>query len=143
MGLKDWFSRRTPLQLALERGMQPGADLADELRGLGDYSIRSQADAEAVCQVLTRLVQEGSTVGGDSAFHPVVALFQVVEGSECPAFPVMVEHGIASLVQIADRALLDPSRLDPSDLLFALKILAMYGTPEGTDAVLRAARRPV
>ncbi len=62
MALKDRFSRKTPLQLALLRGTQPGADLADELRKLEDYSIKSQADAEAVCGVLARLGHTGNAV---------------------------------------------------------------------------------
>jgi hypothetical protein len=143
MAFKDWFSRRTPLQLALERGTQPGADLAEQLRKLGDYSIKSEADAEAVCRVLERLLPAGSAVGGESGFHALVGLFQDVDGSECPAFGVMAEKGIGLLVQIVDDALQEPSDRDADDLLFALKILAMYGTPEGTDTVLRAAQKPL
>jgi hypothetical protein len=47
MALRDWFSQRTPLQLALERGTKPGADLAEELERIDDYKIKSQADADA------------------------------------------------------------------------------------------------
>jgi hypothetical protein len=143
MVFKDWFSRRTPLQLALDRGTQPGADLADELRKLRDYSIKSRADAEAICNVLARLVPAGSTVGGKSAFHSLVGLFQHVDGNECPAFAVMAEKGIGLVVQIVNDALQNPACLNTDDVLFALKILAMYGTREGTDAVLCAARQPL
>ena len=115
MAFKDWFSRRTRLQLAVERGTQPGADLADELRTLHDYSIQSNADAEALCDVLTRIASEGSTVGGDSALDAVVRLFQKVEGIECPAFSFMAEQGIPILVEIVDSALRNPSRRDSSE----------------------------
>lgn len=143
MAFKDWFSRRTPLQLVLDRGTQPGADLADELRKLRDYSIKSQADAEAICSVLARLVPASSTVGGKSAFHSLVGLFQNVEGMECAAFAVMAGKGIGLVVQLVNDALQNPPRLNADDVLFALKILAMYGTREGTAAVLRAARQPL
>jgi hypothetical protein len=143
MAFKDWFSRRTPLQLALERGTQPGGDLAEELRRLGEYAIKSHADAEAICSVLSRLVPPDAQVGDESTFHSVTGLFQAVEGGECPAFAVMADQGIGLLVQIVNDALRNPSRRDSDDVLFALKILAMYGTPEGTDTVLRAARQPL
>lgn len=143
MALKDWFSRKTLLQLALDRGSQPDADLADELRKLDDYSIKSQGDAEAVCAVLARFDPTGTPVGGESAFHALVGLFQNVDGIECPAFAVMAEKGTRLVARIVSDALQNPSRLDTDDVLFALKILAMYGTREGTDAVLRAARLPL
>jgi hypothetical protein len=143
MPFKDWFSRRTALQLALERGIQPGAELADELQKLQDYSIKSEADADAICNMLARLVPAGSTVGGKSAFHSLVGLFKDVEGTACPAFAVLAEKGIGLLVQIVNDALRNPSRLNADDVLFALGILAGYGTREGTDAVIRAARQPL
>jgi hypothetical protein len=143
MAFKDWFSRRTSLQLALHRGTQAGADLADELRKVQDYSIKSQADAEAICSALALLLPAGSTTGGESAFHSMIGLFQDVEGNDCPAFAVLAEKGIGLVVQIVNDGLQNPSRLEADHLLFALKILAMYGTREGTDAVLRAARQPL
>src|SRR5262245_1328817 len=109
MAFKDWFSRATQLQLALQQGTQPGADLADELRKLGDYSIKSQEDAEAVCRVLSALVPAGSTVGGESAFHALVGLFQKIDGKECPAFAVMADNGIELLDRIINDALRNPS----------------------------------
>ena len=143
MAFKDWFSRRSPLQLALERGTRPGSNLADELRGLRDYSIKSKADAEAICGVLEQFASTASPVSHESGFYSIVGLFQDVEGSNCPAFDVMSNVGISLLAQIVNDALQNPSRLDDGDLLFALKILAMYGTPEGTSSVLRAARLPL
>lgn len=143
MAIRDWFSRRTPLQIALDRGTQADGDLGEGLRRLGEYSIKSQADAEAICSVLKRLVPADSKVGGASAFHALLGLFQDVEGVECPAFAVMADQGIGLLVQVVNNFLPDPSRRDANDVLFALKILAMYGTSAGTDAVLWAARQPL
>jgi hypothetical protein len=143
MALMDWFSHRTPLRLALERGTKPGADLADELRKLQEFSIESKADAEAVCGVLREVAQPGSNVGGSSALYEIISLFRRVEGPDCPAFSVLAEQGTPLLAQIVDDALLHSGRLDSDAVLFALAILAGFGTPEGTNAVIRAARMPL
>jgi hypothetical protein len=137
------FSRRTLLQLALERGIKPGADLEDELEKLHDYSIKSKVDAEAICEVLKKVVANKSRVVGDSSVRAMVNLFQEVEGPDCPAFLVMVKKGIPTLVEIVDRALESASVTECEEVLFALNILAAYGTREGTDAVIRAAGRPL
>ncbi|QEH35985.1 hypothetical protein OJF2_45430 [Aquisphaera giovannonii] len=145
MALRDWFSRRTPLQAALDRGTRPGGDLAAELNRLEDYTVTSRADAEAICRVLERVKPGDSDGGLWTAFHSLVGLFQDVEGPECPAFDVLAEKGNGLLAGIVNEALDDPSRAEAGadDILFALKILALYGTEEGTDAVLRAARLPL
>jgi hypothetical protein len=143
MALKDWFSRRTLLQLALERGMRPGADLQSELFKLGEFTITSKADAEAVCEVLEKLATDGSPPGGSFALGAVIRLFQNVDEPDCPAFPVMAEQGMRLLMQIVESAMRAESRLDQDDVLMALKMLAMYGTRAGTGAVLRAARLPL
>jgi hypothetical protein len=137
-------SHGTPLQLALERGTQAGGDLAGELRRLGDYKVKSKEDAEAICRVVALLASNPpSGLGGKTALGAVVNLFQTVDGRECPAFPVLAEQGIPLLAQIVG-AVPEESELRALDpRLFALKILALYGTREGTDAVIRAARHPV
>lgn len=143
MAFKEWFSRRTPLQTALVMGTQPGGDLADELRKLQNYSIKSGEDAEAICEALSKVATAGSTVGGKSAFHALVGLFQDVGDRDCPAFAILAEQGIDLVVRIINEALDQSSRFDSDDVLFGLKVLAMYGSSEGTDAVLRAARLPL
>src|SRR5947209_3852604 len=115
MARKHWFHRRTALQLALERGTRPGADLADELRELRDYSITSRADAEAVCALLARLVTDDAQLGGESALDAVIGLFHDVEGNSCPAYAIMAEKGIPILVKTVDAAIQDPTRRDPDD----------------------------
>ena len=91
MALKGGFSRVTPLQLALDRGMRPGAKLGDELRQLGEYSIKSKSDAESICRVLARCVREDANWPGETSLHALIGLFQDVEGRDCPAF----RHGRA------------------------------------------------
>jgi hypothetical protein len=143
MALKDWFSRPTALQLALKRATQPGGDLSEELRRLGDYSVNSEADAKALCQILSQLRTREVVVGGWRSSSSLVLLFQSVSGPDCPAFPILKQTGIPILISILDDALKDESHFDRDDMLFVLKILAMYGTPAGTDAVIRAARWPL
>jgi hypothetical protein len=143
MALRDWFRKRTPLQLALDRGVQPGADLSDEIRGLGEVRVESRADAEAICRTLYLLAEAPSPVGGESALHALIGLFQDIAGPDCPAFTVMVHDGIPRLANLIRKCIFEKSRWDDDDLMFALKILAMYGTPDGTEVVIDAARKPL
>ena len=136
MALKGGFSRVTPLQLALDRGMRPGAKLGDELGQLGEYSIKAKSDAEAVCRVLAGCVREATLSPGETSLQALIALFQDVEGRNCPAFLPMVELGLPVLIDLVDAGCEEESGIDPDDVLFALKILVIYGTSEGTDAVI-------
>ena len=141
MALKGGFSRGTPLQLALDRGTCRGAKLGTELGQLNDYSIKSRSDAESVCRVLARRVHEDASLGGRSSLHALIGLFQDVEGRDWPAFDAMLELGIPILIEIVDAGCEEQTGIDPDDVLFALKILVLYGTTEGTDAVIRVAKR--
>jgi hypothetical protein len=142
MALKGGYSRVTPLQLALDRGMCTGAKLGDELEQLGEYSIKAKSDAEAVCRVLDRCVREAKLSPGEISLQALIGLFQDVEGRDCPAFLPMVELGLPILIDLVDAGWEQDSGIDPDDVLFALKILVIYGTIEGTDTVIRAAQRP-
>lgn len=121
--------------------MRPGAKLGDELGQLGEYSIKSKSDAEAVCRVLGRCVRAAASLESDTSLQALIALFQEVEGRDCPAFLPMVELGLPILVDLVHAGCEDDSEIDPEDVLFALKILVIYGTSEGTDAVIHAAQR--
>jgi hypothetical protein len=140
MALRDWFVKRSPLQLALERGLKPGGDVGAELRQLGDYPVKSQSDAEAICLALEHVARGAPAA---SALHALTSLFQDVPDAECEAFPILQQRGCPLLIQILDQGLRDENRHAANDLLFVLKVLAMYGTPEGTEAVVRAARLPL
>jgi hypothetical protein len=142
MGMKDWFSRKTALQAAIERGTKPDGDLSAELCALTSYTIASTADATALCDVLERIVTTEPTLGGESALQAVIYRFLDVKG-DGPAFPVMLERGTPSLLTFVDDTLEGNSPHDPEVALTALKVLALYCTPEGTDAVLRAAHTPL
>jgi len=140
MAFQENFSRRTPLQMALERGLKPNGNLDDELRRLGEITIRSREDAQAICHALDHVVESHETigVGANSALHALVALFQEVDADEDLAYELLAEEGIPRLIAIADEALAGSDRWSADEILFLLKIAAMYGTTEGTDLVLRA-----
>ncbi|QDU25147.1 hypothetical protein ETAA8_02090 [Anatilimnocola aggregata] len=137
MGLKDWFARKTPLQLALERGQKPDGKLADEIDKLGEYTVSAQGDGEAIAAALALLDESPRTHA--AWLRPLTGLLQDVEDAECAAFPPIMESALPALISVVEAGLADRQLFERDDLLFALKILAMYGTDEGTDTVIRAA----
>lgn len=133
------------LQRAIKRGLKPGGDLVAELRKLDDYTIRSKGDARAICQALAslpllRLPEDDSYY---SPLHAVTSLFQEVEGPQVPAFQILSREGLPLLIQIFDARVQAGNEEDGQDLLFLLKILAMYGSREGAEKVVEAARKAV
>src|SRR5687767_1761124 len=98
MRFSDWFRRRTPLQLALQRGLEKG-NLADEISELGDAAVKSRHDAEAICEVLAGIgrceVARGD--GFNSALRAIAGLFQEIESAECDACPVLRNRGVPLL----------------------------------------------
>src|SRR5262252_4889337 len=106
MAWRDWFSRKTRLEMAIERGSREGGCLADEIRGLGEYPVRSRQDAEAICNTLERALRaaaprsESSAVTSD--LHALTGLFQDVDGAECDAFEVLAERGTGLLIEVVE-----------------------------------------
>ncbi|WP_425617582.1 HEAT repeat domain-containing protein [Anatilimnocola sp. NA78] len=139
MGLKDWSARRTPLQLALERGMKPGGKLADEVDKLGEYAVTARGDGEAISQALSTLAEEPQAHA--AWLRPLTGLLQDVSDAECEAFEPIIEMGLPALIAAVEAGLADENLFERDDVLFALKILAMYGSDEGTDTVIQAAQR--
>jgi hypothetical protein len=134
--------RQTPLQLALARGTQPGAELDRELYRLGHHTVATRGEAEDICAILKRIRKEGSSCGGADALHSVVALFQEVLDLDCRAYPILARKGTRLLISIVDEALAVPDRYEKDAINLALKMLAVYRTKAGTDAVIRAAQLP-
>lgn len=133
----------SPLQRALSRGMKENGDLADQLRELGNYPIRSRKDAKAICDALGKLpLRTPDAQGNESPLQALVGLFQDIESRDAPAFDVLYHEGLAHLIRIFD-ATVRIAADEADDLLFILKILAMYGSREGADKIVEAARRPL
>ena len=112
------------------------------MNALGDYLVKSKKDAEAICEVLERMVTDPK-IGGPWALRAIANTFQNVDSSEYAGFSELNAQGIPLLVRIADNALTRLPSEDASDVFYALRILALYNTAAGTDAVLRAARHPL
>lgn len=140
MRSKGHVAQKSKLQRALARGTKPRADLWEEVQKLGEYTIRSRADANAICDVLNRIIPSESAVGGSAAFNALIFLCDQVD-AESPAGAVLAKRGVGLLEQIVDDALRNPSRREGSDVLWALSILAKSPSRKGTDLVIRAARQ--
>lgn len=132
------------LSETIEKGMQPGNDLLQTLREQRDVVVRSLADARAICQALAKFPStenpDMSQQESASSLHALIGLFQEVESTECPAFAMLIGTGTEHLVRIVRQTLDSDRSGDGYNVLFALKILAMYGTPLGTTAVIETAR---
>jgi hypothetical protein len=123
--------------------MKPDGDLAGELRKLEDYSIKSRKDAKAICEALGKFPSQASKGKSiTSPLHALTALFQDVDGRDAPAFDVLYDEGLPHLIRIFDATIDDADDEVADDLLMVLKILAMYGSREGAERIVEAARRP-
>jgi hypothetical protein len=138
-------STSSPLQRAITRGLQPNGDLGKELSDLDDYTLSSREDAQAVCKALETLPSKQTNKDFSSPLHHLTDFFQDVENREVPAFEVLSKEGIPQLIRIFDAevAQADTDDEKADDLLFLLKILAMYQTREGAEKVVEAAKRPL
>lgn len=132
----------SPLQRALKRGLAANGDLAHELRELNDYSIKSAKDARAIAAALKTYSER---IDGSKKYwadiHALVALFQDVEGPDVPAVPVLIEEAFPKLCRIYDKSIESIDEEGADCLLFALKVMAMYGVQEGAERIVHAARR--
>ncbi len=135
--------RKSPLQLAIRRGAQPRENLADELMKLSDYKISLRGDAEAICELLVKIDYATKDEREyKSVLYAVAGLFQQVDDFESEGFEVLCQQGIPELVRIA-KASLPHNDFDEDTLLCVLKILTLYGSEEGAELVVAAARKPV
>jgi hypothetical protein len=125
------------LEAALARGLAPGGDLIQELALLRDYALRTGRDAQALCLALARLIElppetPDLPVPSRTSLDWLVGLFQQVETSE--AFDVLRAFGLPPLLQLFDE------RSDRLDLLFLLKLFALYQDERGAQRIINAAR---
>jgi hypothetical protein len=133
----------TPLQAAILRGTKPGGDLSHEIRELGDYTVSLRGDAEAICDALAKIeFAKSEQEAVSSNLDALTALFQDVDAPDSEGFLILREQGLTHLLRIVDASLQRPDAND-GDLVFVLKILAMYGTHEGAKRVVAAARKPI
>jgi hypothetical protein len=126
------------LEAALARGLSPGGDLIHELAQLRDYKVRTPQSAQAICLALTRLIElppelPETPLPTRSALDWLVGLFQQVETKE--AFETLLLYGMPPLVMLFDE------QSDRIDLLYLLKLFALYRLEPGAERIIQAARR--
>lgn len=129
------------MKRAIERGLASG-NLSDEVRELGDLTLKSRSDGEAVYWGLQQLGRSRTAKLGQNAYA-LAGLFQSVEDRETDAFEVLRERGIAELLRLFDEIQESPEEGDTNTPLFILKMLALYGTTEGTLKIVEAVRQPL
>lgn len=136
----------SPLVRAL-KGSPSGYALAEALLDLGTYAVSSAEEAESICRALGALDQ--STPCGISAqpeepedcpataLYMLASLFQRVE--DPAAYEVLNERGLP-LLRAAYERRIGASARHREDLLFLLKIFAMYPDPAGLHLIVTAAQ---
>ncbi len=133
---------KSALQKVLERCDDLQVDLTHLLREFEPTSVNTKGEAEAICTLLKRLSAETTTGESfNSRLHALTSLFQDVDSKA--AFDVLAAKGIPELCRLFDRLADSKDEKTANDILFVLKILAMYRTEAGTDRVISAARKPL
>jgi hypothetical protein len=131
---------KSKLASTLEKWEKQGGDLGSVLHELGDYQVKKAADARAICRALAapRLSQPESTRVITSPLHALTGLFQDVASQE--AFDELKERGLPFLRRMVREGMSGASEERADDLLFVLKVLALYKQPEDVDLLAEAAR---
>jgi hypothetical protein len=134
---------KSSLLRALNQWTEKGGDLADRLSSNQDQPVQSPAEAAAICAALDALRTRPDRAEDDSILsplHTLTAFFQNVETKD--AFEVLTQDGLPRL-RTWVRDCLDGRDVDEDDVMFILKILAMYRQPEDIDLIAEAARKPI
>jgi hypothetical protein len=133
---------RSGLARALKQGLEPGGNLSEALRQLGDYKIRSTSDAEAICVALERIIDGPPAKSRyDSSLRTLASLFQDIEGGD--PYEVLSERGVPLLLRRFDARMKIAGEEEAGELMLVLKILVLYGSHEGAERLVRAARLPL
>jgi hypothetical protein len=134
---------RSKLETVLANWEQEGGDLPHEISQLGTYLVTTREDAAAICHALAspRLSSPDGDAPTSSSLHALIGLFQNVDSKE--AYEEMVSNGLPHLRRTLRERMATADERDADDLLFILKILAIYGRPEDGDLIVEAARLPL
>jgi hypothetical protein len=133
---------RSVFQKAIERGLAKG-DVKSSLDELGDYNVKSAADARAICNALREL--SGRPYNADKYegdVRSLVGIFQEVE-PDTDACEVLREEGTPELIRMVDHLRPHPVSGFGGEMMFILKILAMYTTESGARKIIEFAQAGV
>jgi len=133
------MSEKTQLQETIERWTQNGGNITEMLRGVYYEPIKKKNDAVAISQALKSIsfLREEKKFQIGNPLSTLTAFFQQVESQE--AFDAFKKNGIPELRRIFDEAFNQPGN-HKSDLMFVLKILAMYRQKEDAYKVVEIAK---
>ncbi|MBK9156247.1 MAG: HEAT repeat domain-containing protein [Chloracidobacterium sp.] len=133
---------KSPLEKAIDQWSKEGGKLDDFSQSSRNQPVRSKSEAKAICRALDSLRLRENTDNQDfwSSLHTLVAFFQQVDSEE--ALEIFVQVGLPCL-RMWIRDGVDGKHVDEDNLLFIMKILAMYREREDVDLIARAARKPI
>lgn len=134
---------KSSLAKALEKWAKHGGDLRQQLSSSRDYAVKSKAEVTALCAALDALRAEPGRGEKDiisSPLHTLASFFQQVETQE--AFDALSQDGLPRL-RMWVRDSLDGRDVRVDDVMFIMKILAMYHQREDVDLIAEAARKPI
>lgn len=137
------MSAKSPLTEALQKWTEEGGDLDDILSSESDHPVETPAEANAICAALDALRTKPELLDEEavsSPLHTLTAFFQQAEGDE--AIELLRQNGLPRL-RAWVRDALEEKEMDDDDVMFILKILAMYGQPEDVELIAEAARKPI
>lgn len=138
----DMFGK-SPLVKALEKWIKIGGDLDEILSKNRNGHVKSVTEAKAICVALDVLYAERNGAHDDficSPLHTLTAFFQQVENK--PPFEFLKKEGLPRLRRwVCD--VLDGKVVKEGDVMFILKILAMYRQHEDVELIAKAARKPI
>ncbi len=130
------------LAKSLGKWSKSGGDLTKYIEPFKYQPLASQEDAAAVCSALGALRQDPGKFEAPrfrSPLHNLAAFFQNVESRD--AFETLSQEGLP-LLRCWIEDCLAGNEVDDDDVMFILKILAMYRQPADIDLIARAARMP-
>lgn len=123
------------LRAILKKWSQEGGELSSMLGDHEDNDLVSTNDADAVVEALraTSLTNRLETSATFSSFYSLASFFQQIGTDE--AYEHLVQHGLPELRRLLDEGLKVPEHRE-SDLLYTLKILAMYQQEQDAKKVV-------
>jgi hypothetical protein len=132
---------KSKLKKAIEYGIAEG-NLDDKIDELGDVSVKSVDDAEAVCWGLEQLGKEAPTELSKSV-HALARLLEDADNDNLDVIELLRERGLPQLFRLYDRIALVDDFAATDCLMSLLRIYALFNTEFGTAKIIEAARKPL
>lgn len=127
-----------PLRAILKKWSQEGGKLSSMLGDHEGNDLVTTEDAQAVIMALksaslTNQLSKGTMI---NSFYSLASFFQQIDSDE--AYEELLEHGLPELRRLVTEGLKVPEHRE-TDLLYALKIFALYGQQEDVKRIVDVA----